>query len=264
MMKDIESPVWSDGEKTTLSCEAFNCTGDVKVTWVIKLKDGTQHEVSDTGSNDNEEDQSLMSREYQVTKEHDRQKMKGHVTTKLTFIPSISRYLGSTVSCRIVHQKKPVEKTFEVKTIHAKPKFVEPIQFTLSDHEKVEISVKLQRFYPQEMEVTWFSKRGQSEEEIPEVMNNNHNSGDTFDLDSKCTVPGELFKDPTYKVIVRWKHESMEEPQSWEISARDLPWHPKLQRFAIESIFQDDEVLLQCRVSDYFPNALAVKWFERI
>ncbi|CAI9535213.1 unnamed protein product, partial [Staurois parvus] len=68
MMKDIESPVWSDGEKTTLSCEAFNCTGDVKVTWVIKLKDGNQHEVSDTGSNDNEEDQPLMSREYQVTK----------------------------------------------------------------------------------------------------------------------------------------------------------------------------------------------------
>ncbi|CAI9612647.1 unnamed protein product, partial [Staurois parvus] len=68
MMKDIECPIWSDGEKTTLSCEAFNCTGDVTMTWVIKFKDGTQHEVSDTGSNDNEEDQPLMSREYQVTK----------------------------------------------------------------------------------------------------------------------------------------------------------------------------------------------------
>ncbi|CAI9612648.1 unnamed protein product [Staurois parvus] len=251
MMKDIECPIWSDGEKTTLSCEAFNCTGDVTMTWVIKFKDGTQHEVSDTGSNDNEEDQPLMSREYQVTKEYD--SMKGHVTTKLTFIPSISRHLGSAVSCRIVHQKKPVEKTLEVKTIHAKPKFIEPVQFTLSDQEKVQISVKLQRFYPQEMEVTWFSKRGQSEEEIPGVMNNNHNSGDTFDLDSKCTVPGELFKDPKYKVIVRWKHKSMEEPQSREISARDLPWHPKLQKFPIESIFQGTRFSYSAGCQTTFP-----------
>ncbi|PIO16314.1 hypothetical protein AB205_0192160 [Aquarana catesbeiana] len=262
MVKDIESPVWIYGQKTTLNCEAFNCTGDVKVIWVIKLRDGTQHEVSDMGSSDKEEEQPLMSREYEVTKEYDSQKMKGHVTTKLTFIPIISRHLGSTVSCRIVHQKKPVEKKFEVKSIYAKPTFVEPVQFTLSDQGDIQISVKLQKFYPQEMELGWFSKRGPSEEKIPsEVMKSNF--GDTFDLESKCSVSGELFKDPTYKVIVRWKHQSMEESQSREMSVRDLPWHPKLQKFPIESVFQGDEVLLQCRVSDYFPDALTVKWFEK-
>ncbi|XP_040212172.1 uncharacterized protein LOC120943117 [Rana temporaria] len=262
MVKDIESPGWIDGEKTALCCEAFHCTEDVKVTWVIKLRDGTQHEVSDTGLSDKEEEQPLMSREYQVTKEHDSQKMKGHVTTKLTFIPSISRHLGSSVSCKIVHQKKPVEKTFEVKSIYAKPTFVEPVQFTLSDQGDVKISVKLQKFYPQEMEVGWFFKREQSEEKmLSEVIKSN--SGDKFDLESKCSVSGELLKDPSFKVIVRWKHLSMEKPQSREMSIRDLPWHPKLQKFPIESVFQGDEVLLQCRVSDYFPDALAVKWFER-
>ncbi|XP_077303636.1 uncharacterized protein LOC143923705 isoform X2 [Lithobates pipiens] len=262
MVKDIESPVWIVGEKTILSCEAFHCTGDVKVTWVIKLRDGTLHEVSDMGSSDKEEEQPLMSREYQVTKELDNQKMKGHVTTKLTFIPSISRHVGSSVSCRIVHQKKSVEKIFGIESIYAKPTFVEPVQFTLSDQGDVQISVRLQGFYPQEMEVGWFFKRGQSEEKIPsEVMKGN--SGDTFDLESKCSVSGELFKDPSFKVIVRWKHQSMEEPQSREMSIRDLPWRPKLQKFPIETVFQGKEVLLQCRVSDYFPDALTVKWFER-
>ncbi|KAM5151725.1 uncharacterized protein ACMZJ9_009971, partial [Mantella aurantiaca] len=259
---DIESPVWIDGEKTTLSCKASNCTGDVKATWSIKFRDGSQIEVSDAGSGDKEEEQPLLSREYLVTNEWKSQNPQKPLTTKLTFIPSISRHLGSTVTCRISHKKKSVEKTCEIKSIHAKPKFVEPVQFTLSDQGDVLISVKLQRFYPKEMEVSWFSERGQSEEKIPsEVMISN--SGDTFDLESKCTVSGELFKDPTYKVIVRWKHKSMEESQSRELSVRDLPWRPKLQNIPIESVFQDDEVVLQCRVSEYFPNALAVKWFEK-
>ncbi|XP_073491232.1 uncharacterized protein [Aquarana catesbeiana] len=262
MVKDIESPVWIVGEKTVLKCEAFHCTGAVKVTWVIKLRDGTKHEVSDVGSSDKEQEQPLMSREYQVTKECDSQKMKGHMITKLTFIPSISRHVGSSVSCRIVHQTKSVEKNLGIKSIYAKPTFVEPVQLTLSDQGEVQISVRLQRFYPQEMEVGWFFKREQSEEKIPsEVMKSN--SGDTFDLESKCLVSRELFKDPSFKVIVRWKHQSMEESQSHEMSVRDLPWHPKLQKFPIESVFQGEEVLLQCRVSDYFPDALTVKWFER-
>ncbi|XP_018424889.1 PREDICTED: uncharacterized protein LOC108797735 [Nanorana parkeri] len=262
MVNDIESPVWVDGEKTTLPCKASNCTGDVQVAWVIKLRDGTELEVSDTRSGDKEEEQPLLSREYHVTSDRDSQKSKGHVTTKLTFIPSISRHLGSTITCRIIHKNKPVEKTCEIKSIYAKPKFVEPVQFTLSDQGDVQISVKLQKFYPQEMEVSWFSRRGQSEEKMPSE-DTSSNSGDTFDLESKCSVSGDLFNDPTYKVIVRWKHQSMEESQSRELSVRDLHWCPKLQNIPIETVFQDDEVILQCRVTDYFPNALAVKWFEK-
>lgn len=101
----------------------------------------------------------------------------------------------------------------------AKPKFVEPVQFTLSDQGDVKMSVKLQKFYPQEMEVGWFFKREQSEEKMSsEVIKSN--SGDKFDLESKCSVSGELLKDPSFKVIVRWKHQSMEKPQSREMSIR--------------------------------------------
>ncbi|XP_072273051.1 uncharacterized protein [Pyxicephalus adspersus] len=263
VVSDIEDPVWTDGEKTTLTCRASNCTKDVQVTWVIQDRDGNKYEVSDTVSGDKEEEQPLMLREYQVTKEKLNHRKEHHdVTTKLTFIPSISRHLGCTVTCRLTHQKNTEEKICEVKSINAKPKFLEPVQFTLSGQGDVEISVKLQKFYPREMEVSWFSKMGQSEENIPSD-NVISDFGNTFDLESKCSVPGELFKDPSNKVIMKWKHQSMEKSQIQEFSVRDLPWHPKLQTIPIESIFQDDQVLLQCRVSDYFPNILVVKWFER-
>ncbi|XP_072272976.1 uncharacterized protein [Pyxicephalus adspersus] len=263
VVSDIEVPVWTDGEKTTLTCRASNCTKDVQVTWVIQGRDGSKYEVSDTVSGDNEEEQPLILREYQVTKEKLNLRKEHHdVTTKLTFIPSISRHLGCTVTCRLTHQKNTEEKICEVKSIIAKPKFLEPVQFTLSGQGDVEISLKLQKFYSSEIEWRWFSKMGQSEKKIPSD-NVISDSGNTFDLESKCSVPGELFKDPSNKVIMKWKHQSMETSQTQEFSVRDLPWHPKLQTIPIESIFQGDRVLLQCRVSDYFPNILVVKWFER-
>ncbi|XP_073492217.1 uncharacterized protein [Aquarana catesbeiana] len=263
-MGDIESPVWIDGAKTTLSCKASNCTGDAQVTWVILSKDGSRLEVSENPSTDKEEEEPLMSREYEVTRNIVNKK-KGKlkdVTTKLTFIPSISRHLGTTVTCKVLDNKETMEKTYDPKSILAKPKFNEPVKSTLSPQGEVELSATLQSFYPEKMEISWTSKSAKSQEKI-QSKENMSNNGNKFNLESKCTVPGELFKDPKFKVMVTWKHESMEGPEFRELSVRDLPWHPKLQATPIESVFQGDEVLLQCRVSDYFPDALVVKWFEK-
>ncbi|XP_077303641.1 uncharacterized protein LOC143923709 isoform X2 [Lithobates pipiens] len=263
-MGDIESPVWIDGVKTVLSCKALNCTVSAKVTWVIQSKDGTRLEVSENPSTDLEEEEPLMSREYKVTRNIVKQKKgKLHdVTTKLTFIPSMSRHLWTTVTCRISDNKEVMEKTYDPNSILAKPKFNEPVKSTLSPRGEVELSATLQHFYPEKMEIRWTSKSAKSQEKI-QSKENISNYGNTFNLESKCTVPGEFFKDPEFKVLVTWKHESMEGPESRELSVRDLPWHPKLQAIPIESVFRGDEVLLQCRVSDYFPDALVVKWLEK-
>ncbi|XP_075037398.1 uncharacterized protein LOC142098451 [Mixophyes fleayi] len=266
VVSNIQGATWVDGEKTTLFCTASNCIQDTLVMWIIKNKDGTMCEVSESPAGDIEEEQPLMSREYKVTMEKiPSQKKKGlyDVTTELTFIPSISRHIGANVTCRIVSKKRVDEKTYEYKSIHAKPTLIEPIQFTLSKLEDVQLSAGLQGFYPKIMQITWVSKKAQSEDKITsqeEIMNN---TDATFNLKSKCTVPGELFKDPTYKVIVTWKHESMDVSQSRELSGKDLPWQPQIQDHPIESVFQDDEVHLRCTVSDYFPDALTVKWFEK-
>ncbi|XP_068103247.1 uncharacterized protein [Hyperolius riggenbachi] len=268
MVTEIEGPVWRDGEKTTLSCKAIGCRKDVQVTWVIESRGGTRVEVSEAPPRDGEapprdeeEAQPLMSREYEVTNEWTRN--NHDVTTKLTFIPSISRNLGSTVTCRVIHREKQEERTYKPKSIYATPKLIEPLKFTLFDQGNVQISGSFQRFHPREMEVSWTSKRGQSADKIQSQEEVMGNADGTFNLESNCTVSGELFKDPSYKVMVTWRHESMEKPQCREISVRELPWRPKLQSFPIDSVFQDDEVLLQCRVSDFFPDALTVRWFER-
>lgn len=121
-MSDIESPVWIDGAKTVLSCKASNCTGDAQVTWVTLCKDGTKFEVSENPSTDKEEEEPLMSREYEVTRNivsHKKGKLHD-VTTKLTFIPSISKHLNTTVICKIYDNKKVMEKTYDPKSILGK------------------------------------------------------------------------------------------------------------------------------------------------
>ncbi|XP_075037396.1 uncharacterized protein LOC142098449 [Mixophyes fleayi] len=265
VVSNIQGAPWVDGEKTSLFCTASNCIQDTLVMWIIKHKDGTMCEVSQSPAGDKEEEQPLMSKEYKVTMEKiPSQKKKGlyDVTTELTFIPSISRHLGVNVTCKVVSDKKVEGKNYEYKSVHAKPTFVEP-QFTISNQEDVQLSAGLQRFYPKTMQITWVSKNAQSEEKIPSQEETMNNTDATFNLQSKCTVPGELFKDPTYKVIVTWKHESMDVSQSRELSVKDLPWQPQIQDPPIESVFQDDEVHLRCTVSDYFPDALTVKWFKK-
>lgn len=40
-------------------------------------------------------------------------------------------------------------------------------------------------------------------------------------MESTCTILGNLFNDPTFKVEVKLKHESMDEEESREMSVRD-------------------------------------------
>ncbi|XP_056389388.1 uncharacterized protein LOC130283840 isoform X2 [Hyla sarda] len=265
LVSKIHGTKMIDGEKTTLYCMARNCSQETQVRWMTRNKDGTTCEITEERSGDKEEEQPLMSREYKVLTEKvaSQKKRSLHdINTKLTFIPSLSRHLGSTVICKFITNKKSEEETHEIKEIYAKPQFPEPIQFTISSQGDVQLSASLHKFYPQPLPISWMSRRGQSQEKIVSEEEFLKNPDGTYNLTSKCTVSGELFKDPTHKVIVTWKHESMDNSQSRELSAKDIPWPPQIGDY-IESVIQGDDILFRCSVSNYFPDALTVKWFEK-
>ncbi|XP_040297325.1 uncharacterized protein LOC121008694 [Bufo bufo] len=254
-----------DGESTTLYCTACNCSQETRVKWIIKNKDGATCEITENELVNNEEEQPLMSMEYKASTEKvaSQKRTSLHdITTKLTFISSVSRHLGSTVTCRFITDKKSEEKTHELKDICAKPQFREPVQFTITSQGDVQLAASLDKFYPQPLQITWASKKGQAHEKIPSEEEVMKNPDATCNLTSKCTVSGELFKDPTYKVTVTWKHESMDNSLSKELSAKDFPWRPQIGDY-IESVSQDDTIIFKCSVSNYFPDALTVKWFEK-
>ncbi|KAM3917679.1 uncharacterized protein RB166_016631 [Leptodactylus fuscus] len=254
-----------EGENTALYCTACNCSQKTQVKWIIKNKDGTTCEITEKESQNNEEEQPLMPMEYKMSTEKaasQKRKSLCDITAKLSFIPSVSRHLGSSVTCSFITDKKSEARTHEIKDIYAKPQFTELVQFTITNQGDIQLATSLGRFYPQPLQISWVSTRGQSQEKIlseEEVMKN---PDDTFNLTSKCTVPGEIFKDPTYKVIVTWKHESVDSAQSKEISVKDLPWRPHIRDY-IESIIEGDKISFKCSVSNYFPDALTVKWFEK-
>ncbi|XP_069840518.1 uncharacterized protein [Dendropsophus ebraccatus] len=266
LVSKIHGAKMMSGESVTLYCTACNCPEKTQVIWTIKGKDGTTCEIAEKTSGDREEEQPLMSMEYKVSSEKvasQKRKSLQDIKTNLTFIPSVSRHLGSTVTCKFITDQKSEEETQELKDIYAKPQFREPIQFTITSQGDVRLSATVERFHPKPLQISWASKRGHSQENIPseeeEVLKN---PDGTYNLTSKCTVSGDLFKDPTHKVTVTWKHESMDNSQSRDLSAKDLPWRPQIGDY-IESVTQDDEIRYRCSVSDYFPDAVTVRWFEK-
>ncbi|KAM4698674.1 uncharacterized protein WCC33_014197 [Rhinophrynus dorsalis] len=267
MVNDIQGPPSCiDGQKVTLSCTAAKCTKDADVLWVIRTKGGTECQISDSPFDESEEGQPLMAREYLVTKEETtRQGQKGpcDFTSSLTFIPSLSKHEGTTVTCRFKCGKKTEEKTYELNRIYVKPTFSDPVQLTLSDSGDVQVTALLRRFYPNPINISWSSGKEQPLDKLASKETAKEHSDNTFDVESKCSIPGDLFKDPTFKVRVTWNHKSMDLCESKEISVKDFPWPPRFDDRPIQIVLINNEITLNCDILRYFPDALTVKWFEK-
>ncbi|XP_053550506.1 uncharacterized protein LOC128641937 [Bombina bombina] len=265
IINKIQGPdTWVDGEKITLYCPASHCTKDVQATWIIKNKDGTMCEITDSTKVQSEEEEPLMAKEYEMTNERtDKPVEKGSCdfTTSLSFIPSVSRHLDSSIICRFVCGKEKAERTFQFKSIYAKPKILEPVIFTLCEPDDVQLSLNLQSFYPQNIQISWSCDGKESREDRTSEDELKNNPDKTFSIQSKCKIPGYLFKDPAFKVRVTWHHEPMESPESREVSVRDFPWCPEIEDIPIESNSNSNK--LNYKITKYFPDALTVTWFKK-
>ncbi|KAM4012080.1 uncharacterized protein ACNLHF_005343, partial [Anomaloglossus baeobatrachus] len=65
------------------------------------------------------------------------------------------------------------------------------------------------------------------------------------------------------KIIVEWKHESLETPETRSLTIRDLPWHPHIGSIRVPRLVDGRAATLICDISRYFPNVLSVTWFTK-
>ncbi|KAM8962491.1 uncharacterized protein RCH25_038042 [Pelodytes ibericus] len=251
------------GEKTTLYCSASFCPPAAKLIWFVEREGCTRFDISEMASCDEEDMQPLISREYQVTSERkprSRDKGYGDINSTLTFIPSVSRHKDAAVGCELTCGEKTQTKIFPLKALYAKPK-VSPPEFTICDTHDIQVLLNLCDFYPNKIDVQWIVDKeqvGNTKEPSAETRDG------TFNVGTKLKISEDRFTDPAFKVRVIWIHESMDEEGSTEFSVEDLPWHPQIEDISMQMFADSSKVKLHCKIYNFFPRALTVRWFEKL
>ncbi|XP_031749608.1 uncharacterized protein LOC100493026 [Xenopus tropicalis] len=239
------------GEETKLQCIGTNCPSDVQVTWSVR--GGSDGEIVLHQSGEDKATESLLS-PYMV---HSETEGNNHITT-LTF--TLDKHTGATFGCKFVGGGKVKEKHFHTKTIQVKPKVPEPINITFQGSHNLDLTLKLQRFYPKDIRIKWGCREGTQQPAREEWR---ENSDLTWDLTSVYSVPRDLFKDPAFRVRVTWKHGSLGGPQSREVSVADFPWRPQVEDMKLpQTLREKEEATLSCRIFGYYPDDLTVQWFR--
>ncbi|KAG9463190.1 hypothetical protein GDO78_022233, partial [Eleutherodactylus coqui] len=138
-----------------------------------------------------------------------------------------------------------------------------PMQLSISDSGDVTATLLLLKFYPKDIRITW--TYGGSEERRPSEETPTVDPDGTFSMNTRCTIPGCLFKEEDFKITVTWKHEAMDRAESREMSVGhpDLPWRPVIEEIVRPVFLVNTEARLQCKISQYYPNDLAVIWYMK-
>ncbi|XP_066433652.1 uncharacterized protein [Eleutherodactylus coqui] len=91
------------------------------------------------------------------------------------------------------------------------------------------------------------------------------NPDTTYSISSEVRIPEDRHKDPRFTVRVTWEHESMESPESRELSITDpdYRWRPVVGKIQIPRLDHGVPAVLQCDISGYFPDAITVIWWRR-
>uniref|UniRef100_A0A1B8Y3Z8 Ig-like domain-containing protein n=1 Tax=Xenopus tropicalis TaxID=8364 RepID=A0A1B8Y3Z8_XENTR len=269
IVKDIQGPEkWTLGREVTLYAMASYCPKDIGVIWIIMEREGKVWEICDTPTERGNKPTAPGPRRYVVTREStDPSDKEGliHVTSSMRFTPSVSAHSGVSLMCRFVCDGKTEEREFKPRALYAKPKLLEPIKPERCNNEKVKFSLNLGKFYPKDVEISWTSGVGASQKKKKSTDQLQENPNRTFNMQSICKITQKSFKDPTFKVCVSWKHESMGNPESREFSLQDLGdiWRPIVEAIPPHQIVVGRRVALQYRISGYFPDALAVSWYKK-
>uniref|UniRef100_A0A8C5Q0G3 Ig-like domain-containing protein n=1 Tax=Leptobrachium leishanense TaxID=445787 RepID=A0A8C5Q0G3_9ANUR len=146
-----------------------------------------------------------------------------------------------------------------------RPIVTRPLQLSLCDPGEVLCSLNLESFYPKHIDISWSCDTGQSQKDISSQEKYLENPDQSYNAESACKIPGDSLKDPEFKVIVRWKHETMEDWESRELCVRDpgFPWRPNITDMSPLIILPNQQTRLKCTVSGYFPDVLTVMWFMK-
>ncbi|XP_075037551.1 H-2 class II histocompatibility antigen, E-D beta chain-like [Mixophyes fleayi] len=123
----------------------------------------------------------------------------------------------------------------------------------------------LENFYPRQINISWTCGVGKSQEIISSTELIMENPDGTFNVSSEVRISEDLLKDPGFRVQVSWEHESLDKPGRKELSIRDpeYTWNPIVEEIETPTLFYNTPVSLQCNISEYFPDAVTVKWLRR-
>ncbi|XP_018095698.2 uncharacterized protein LOC108703909 [Xenopus laevis] len=281
-LSPIHKLMSDDGEKVTLYCVASNCPKDPQVTWTVMEGSETKSKekrkviwketenlegkgsVPESSTTSGESD-ALLTEEYSMRT--DRLEAGGlhNVLATLSFKPDAQKHENIEVSCRFVCGGKIKVRKLQYSYILRQPQVSQPIKLSINETGDVLCSLVLQEFYPKQIRIRWscgvacYQDLESNTKIIPCSIK-------AFNAESECKIPGQLLKDPGFRVRVTWEHESRTGLEQQELSVRDkeFPWRPQMEEIINpDTLIHSKEGKFQCKIWGYFPDALEVKWLRR-
>ncbi|XP_073414796.1 uncharacterized protein [Dendrobates tinctorius] len=225
---------------------------DLTVEWIKKVKDN--------------EEIIEMCEKYKMTPHRSQQQRDKSFTCTagLTLTPSLEEQ-GSEIICRVTHPglERPAERSTGQLQVRVKPTSDRPIRLSITDSGDVTADLSLLNFYPKDIMITW--SYGQSQEKKPSEGKAIRNHDDTFSINTKCNIPGEIFTQTDCKIKVTWKHETMNEAESREIGVghEDYPWCPRIVDMTPLILQMGKQTTVTCKISEFFPDNLTVTWYKK-
>ncbi|XP_066433986.1 uncharacterized protein [Eleutherodactylus coqui] len=258
IVRDIEGPPkLIDGKETTLYYTVDHCPEDLSVTWLMR-RAGQVQEIQTSQM----KEESLLDPSYVIRSQREGRQY----VTSLSFIPHMERHKDVTLICRCVNNQHNDEKMFHCKTIYVKPRLSQPVMRSLFIYGEMKYLLNLENFYPKSIRITWRCGVGESEDLISSTESLADNPDRTYSVSSEVRIPEDRHKDPGFTVRVTWEHESMQRPESRELSIRDSDyrWSPIEKEIQIPRLVHGVPAVLQCDISGYFPDAIIVIWLRRV
>ncbi|XP_069590991.1 uncharacterized protein [Ranitomeya imitator] len=250
VVEEIQIPRLLLGSPAVLQCNISRYFPDaVTVKW--KRRDGDQlHEETD-------DNQRIMSRRA-ADNTYSR-------TASLTITPDLRTHQGAEYICLVEHPslETPIERSIGPLQIYGKPQMSAPVEITMADSSHVQFSLKLQKFYPKDIKISWCREDKSDKHVISAVETIRARNEDlTYEVTSVVWIPGYQFRDhPEMKIIVEWEHEGTKTSERRSLSVRDLPWRPHVGSISVPELEHGKSAALTCDISGYFPNLLSVNWF---
>ncbi|XP_073403342.1 uncharacterized protein [Dendrobates tinctorius] len=258
----VGPPKLIDGEETALHCTVDNAPEDLCVTWLIR-RAGQEQEIQTPQMRERseEEEESLLDTSYVIKS----QVVGRQYSSSLSFIPHMERHKDVTFICREVSGKRKGERTFPCETIYVKPKMSQKVSRSLSDCGEMKYLLKLEKFYPKSIKITWTCGEKGKVEVVSSTDSISENPDRSYNVSSEINIPEDQHKDPGFRVRVTWEHDSMEKPESSELYIRDSDyrWTPVVEEIQTPRLLLGSPAVLQCNISEYFPDAITVKWMRR-
>ncbi|XP_077131561.1 uncharacterized protein LOC143786156 [Ranitomeya variabilis] len=238
---DMTPLILQMGEQTTVTCKISEFFPDnLTVTWYKK-----------TGS---------ASYQYKVSSTTERSADKSYSCSSSLSFTATSHPEDLEFICKVSHPslKDPIERSTGKAMTRVIPSMEEPVTFTLSETDRVRCCTRFKKFNPSDIKITWTYGGGKA---IPSIKRLIQTDGErTFDATSECAVPWVHF---TSAVRVTWEHESLTSPRHQDLCVKDFPWRPVIEQIDKPVFHVNREATLQCKISQYFPNNLAVTWHKK-